>query len=130
MIIRSWDVPIPQLIDEEYLQTAEEPSQPPGRPSRMGLFVYSTKLYDILGKILLVFYTEPDVTQTSGEGNANILASSSIQDLLTNVLDYNRQLDAFYHSIPDYLRFGVHSKDSSVQLQAQILTCRSELPNS
>lgn len=120
MITRSWDVPTPVLVDEEYLHRSNEPSQPPDVPSRLGLFVYSTKLYDILDKILTVFYNEPVTAQAP----TSSLTYIPIQDVLSNVLDYNRQLDVFHGSIPDYLRFGLHSEHSGIQLQAQILTCR------
>lgn len=127
MITRSWDVPIPLMIDDEFLQTDGEGHQPFNTPSRLDLFVYSSKLYDILDKILDTFYTRSDISKP-------ISIHDSAQKLLSNVLSFNRQLDSFQSSIPDYLRLpadaanpSIRTKNSNIQLQAQILSCRSDL---
>ncbi|PVH74426.1 hypothetical protein DL98DRAFT_429464 [Cadophora sp. DSE1049] len=123
MITRSWDIPIPLLIDDEFLQIDGDGHQPSNIPSRMGLFVYSSKLYDILDKILITFYVEPETSKP-------ISTDDSLQKLLSNVLTFNRQLDGFHNSAPEYLRLpakvahsGIHM-NSNIQLQAQILNCR------
>ncbi|KAK0114201.1 hypothetical protein ONS95_013701 [Cadophora gregata] len=123
MIARSWDTPIPLMIDDEYLEAEEEGHQPTNRPSRLGLFVFSSKLYDILDKILVTFYTTETPTPMSTD--------DSVQKLLSNVLTFNRQLDNFRNSIPEFLKLptrddppGPHMNISSIQIQARILNCR------
>jgi len=126
MITRSWDTPCPLMIDDEFLQADGDGQQPLDTPSRMGLFVFSSKLYDILDKILITLYTEPDAETTLSKNN-------NLPKLLSNALIYNRQLDDFYNSIPEYLRLpateansSIHAENSNVQLQSRILNCRSE----
>ncbi|PVH70178.1 hypothetical protein DL98DRAFT_521762 [Cadophora sp. DSE1049] len=125
MITRSRDTPYPLMIDDDFLQIEAEGHQPSNLPSRMGLFVYSSILYDILDKILITFYTP----ETATESPAPTSADDTVQKLLSNILTYNRQLDGFQKSIPEYLRLPAredqpHMNASHVQLQARILNCR------
>lgn len=127
MITRSWGTPLPLMIDDEFLQAEGEGHQPIDIPSRLGLFVFSSKLYEILDKILVTFYTPEPPTLVSTD--------DSMQKLLGNMLTFNRQLDVFRKSIPDYLRLpakdespGPHMHTLYVQIQARILHCRLE-PN-
>jgi hypothetical protein len=113
------------MIDDDFLQIEAEGHQPSNLPSRMGLFVYSSILYDILDKILITFYTP----ETATESPAPTSADDTVQKLLSNILTYNRQLDGFQKSIPEYLRLPAredqpHMNASHVQLQARILNCR------
>ncbi|KAH6713063.1 fungal-specific transcription factor domain-containing protein [Leptodontidium sp. MPI-SDFR-AT-0119] len=123
MITRSWGTPLPLMIDDEFLQAEGEGHQPIDIPSRLGLFVFSSKLYEILDKILVTFYTPEPPTLVSTD--------DSMQKLLGNMLTFNRQLDVFRKSIPDYLRLpakdespGPHMHTLYVQIQARILHCR------
>lgn len=111
------------MIDDEFLQVEEEGQQPVNIPSRLGLFVWSLKLYDILDKILVTFYTIETPTPMSTD--------DSIQKLLSDAMTYNRQLDVFEQSIPEYLRLpakdgpqGPYANTPSIQIQARILKCR------
>jgi len=108
-------VPIPMLIDDEFLRDdGEEGHQPTDVPSRLGLFVSSCTLFEHLAEILRTFYT----------------ASSEPDDLVEIVLRLNRRLDSFAKSVPDYLQTSevsplvVSEKNNCVSLQQQVLYCR------
>jgi hypothetical protein len=131
MISKSWDVQAPLMIDDEYLQMDGEGIQPAGRPSRMGLFVCSSRLFEILNEILSIFYAE-DAGQPPSKHTHSDARS---QQMLMNVLVFNRRLDNFLTSIPQYLQHTVkHSspvvqeKSNHIQLQEQVLYCRSGTP--
>lgn len=88
MIDKSHSVPIPTMIDDDYLSDQEEAIQPPGIYSRLGMFVYSCKLFVILEEILELFYRDTG-SQRSGHG------MTQVAELVTPVLDFNRRLDSF-----------------------------------
>ncbi|EDO00513.1 hypothetical protein SS1G_14383 [Sclerotinia sclerotiorum 1980 UF-70] len=52
----SWDVPEPAIIDDQYLSSDSQGVQQSGLHSRMYLFVYSLRLFDIMDEILSEFY--------------------------------------------------------------------------
>lgn len=126
MIGKSWNVPVPSMTDDEYLlDNGEEGVQPEHVPSRMGLFVLSCPLFEILADILAYFYNDD-----GGNGYPKHLGSESCnKEILTRVLDFNRRLDNLFDSIPGYLqttkitRTNV-DKNNSVNLQQQVLYCR------
>lgn len=126
MISSPSHVPVPLLIDDEYLLVEGEGEQPPDVPSRLGLFVSSCKLFEILHEILYNFYGEE-----SGNGLLEQFKSDSrARDILVEVLDYNRRLDRFSNTIPEYLQTNESSgivfsqKNSCINLQQQVLFCR------
>lgn len=127
MIGKSWNVPMPSLIDDEYLfDNGEEGVQPAHVPSRMGLFVWSCPLFEILAEILGYFYIDD-----GGDGYPKHLGSEVCnKEVLPRVLDFNRRLDNLFDSIPEYLkttkitRPTISDKNSSVNLQQQVLYCR------
>lgn len=128
MLSNSWNVPVPLLVDDEYLSVHGEGEQPPEVPSRLGLFVSSCKLFEILHEILLNFYAED-----SGIRNSQHLESDAYaQEIIGDVLSFNRRLDVFRESIPQYLRttrtshITISEKNSCVNLQQQVLYCRYE----
>lgn len=126
MISNAWNVPVPLLIDDEYLNIEGEGVQPPAVPSRMGLFVSSCKLFEILHDVLSTFYAGDAGTRNAKQIETEILP----QEIIENVLSYNRRLDSFKKSIPEYLRtertshITVSSKNSCINLQQQVLYCR------
>jgi hypothetical protein len=128
MISTSWDVEAPLMIDDEYLRIDGEGVQPADTPSRMGLFVCSSRLYEILNEILSTFYTvhtgQPPLKQTPSETRS--------ERMLINVLTFNRRLDNFLASVPQYLQptvttssTAVQQKSNHIRLQEQVLHCRS-----
>lgn len=125
MISTKWDVPLPSLIDDEFLREQQgEGSQPPGTPSRLGLLVYSSKLFLILDDILSTFYS------SHPEFNVTEMAPDDVRAdrILSDVMSINRRLDRFLEDVPTYLRCTPEqatNPDKSVELQRQVLHCRS-----
>lgn len=126
MLSKSWDVPAPALIDDEYLNNATEGVQPDGKPSVMGLFVSSCKLFQLLEEILNSFYSGEPFPDLSKQETASDMAKAFIAP----VLQYNRRLDKFIDSVPDYLKLTENPEavklngNNSVLLQQQVLYCR------
>lgn len=125
MIGRTTDVPIPDLIDDEYLGDRGPGSQPGSINSRLGLFVSSSRLFDLLEEILELFYRD-----SSGVvSHRQVQGVTRTAELLTPVLDLNRRLDHFVEGVPDYLQIparpaAVATHEDHVHLQQQVLYCR------
>lgn len=125
MISTTWSVPFPSLIDDEYLSIQGEGEQPDGIPSRLGLCIWSSKLFLILDDILLRLYAP------QSEKNLHLMAETefSIQETVSHVIVLNRRLDEFFESIPTYLCISTDPPSSAqwdayVVLQQQVLYCR------
>ncbi|KAJ3532445.1 hypothetical protein NM208_g8435 [Fusarium decemcellulare] len=127
MISTSWNVPFPSLIDDEYLSLDGEGTQPQGIPSRLGLLVWSSKLFLILDDILLNF----NAPHPSKSVDTMTEKDFSVQQIISDVLTLNRRIDEFSESIPAYLRLEAEpgpmarQQEVSVVIQKQILHCRS-----
>jgi hypothetical protein len=125
MLSSSWDVPVPALIDDEYLNNGTEGHQPEGKPSVMGLFVSSCDLFQLLEEILNSFYSGEPFPDLSKQEKASDMAKAFIAP----VLQYNRRLDEFIDSVPSYLKLGQYGEgakfnSNSVALQQQVLYSR------
>lgn len=125
MLSSSWDVPVPALIDDEYLNNGTEGHQPEGKPSVMGLFVSSCDLFQLLEEILNSFYSGEPFPDLSKQDKASDMAKAFIAP----VLQYNRRLDEFIDSVPSYLKLGQYGEgakfnSNSVALQQQVLYSR------
>ena len=122
MVSKSYSTPVPSLIDDEYLRMEGDGTQPQNIPSRMGLFVSSCRLFEILSDILSLFYADSQSTPLESE--------LCVQQMVLDLLGFNRRLDSFITSIPDYLKTAhssqvvVSDKDSCINLQQQVLYCR------
>lgn len=122
MVGDSYTTRFPSMIDEEYLQETGVGRQPPQAPSRMGLFVGSCNLFEILRDILTAFYLGNGLSKRDNDG--------TIQEIIEDVLNFNRRLDAFSSSLPDYLKAPNSSRppaaerDNYINLQQQVLYCR------
>jgi len=126
MLSHSWTVPIPKLIDDEYLSNTIENEQPAGIPSNLGLFVSSCRLFELLEEILRSFYSGDPTPDLSKHETASSMAKSLIEP----VLQYNRRLDDFLANVPPYLRISENAdilafNNNSLELQKQVLYCRS-----
>lgn len=128
MISNNWDVPMPALIDDEYLRTDGVGQQPPGIPSRIGLLVSSSSLFTILDEILASLYSENLRNNLS-----EILQDDTrVQEMILGVLILNRRLESFVDTVPDYIRGAISTNRvpkeqiTSVQIQEQVLFCRYE----
>jgi hypothetical protein len=127
MISKKWNIPIPLLIDDEYLRSdGDEGVQPTGTASRMGLFVYSCHLFELLAEILESFYIEDSESKLPKQSSATIPE----EVMIAHALDFNRRLDRFADSIPEDLQTSQISqivaseRNSHVNLQQQVLYCR------
>jgi hypothetical protein len=126
MISTSWDVPFPALIDDEYLCIEGEGKQPRDTPSRLGLLVWSSKLFQILDDILLRLY----VPHPQRSGYAMSEPDFSSQQIISDIVALNNRIDDFAETIPAYLHPGdkpgwlSSPRDMSVVIQQQILHCR------
>lgn len=125
MISTTWKVPFPSLIDDEYLSTQGEGEQPQDIPSRLGLCIWSSKLFLILDDILLRLYAP------QSQKNIHLMTETefNLQETVSDVMVLNRRLDEFSESLPVYLRVPADSPSSAqwggyVVLQQQVLYCR------
>ncbi|KAJ3541642.1 hypothetical protein NM208_g4515 [Fusarium decemcellulare] len=125
MLSQDSQVPLPQMIDDEYLLEDGEGTQPEDSPCRMGLFIYTVRLLDILSEVLGCFYAEAGHAQ---KVSADKNQQASMPDL-HEMLRLNSKLDQFLEAIPTSLRLKLILRNSeppsgSALLQARILYCR------
>ncbi|ENH68111.1 Transcriptional activator protein acu-15 [Fusarium oxysporum f. sp. cubense race 1] len=118
-------VPLPITIDDEYLLEIGEGTQPPGSPCRLGMFVYTIRLLEILDEVLKSFYAQDAQEQVMDIDNQTKMPLLDLDEMLR----LNSQLDVFVDGLPDYLTLQGTSTDSDVQqdntlLQPRILYCR------
>lgn len=121
MIWAQSQVPMPQMIDDEYLLEDGEGSQPPHISPQLGTFVYSNKLFDILNDILAAFYVKRKHELPQSD------ARSWSCDELNTVLRFNKELNEFRASIPGWLAVPQQSesiRDPKIELGAKILYSR------
>lgn len=119
MIEKQIDVPAPALIDDEYLADRGVGSQATGVLSRLGMFIYSSPLMELLEEILERFYRHSSLSQ-------NRSSFPETTDIVTPVLVINRKLDDFAETVPDYLRVSNNSStpgrnEDHILLQQQVL---------
>jgi hypothetical protein len=117
-------VPIPQNVDDEYLQRHGEGTQPDTTTSRLGLFVCSCTLLEILRDVLqFVAAWEPAADLTAGSQPA-----TQRENIVLGVMEINRRLDKFQAELPEDLRINesemTTSSGDEIGLQQQILRCR------
>ena len=122
MIEKQIDVPVPSLIDDECLSDRGTGVQAAGVPSRLGLFVSSSPLLELLEEILERFYRHGNLLKGQS-------GSPDTTDLVTPVLELNRKLEDFAETIPEYLRVFDNGStpgrtEDHVQLQQQVLSNR------
>ena len=126
MITNTDDVPLPAMIDDEYLsKSSKESLQPPNKPSRLGMFVYSCKLFDLLKEMLNFVSSKEVIAAIRRESKID---QSDRGEVVAQVLNLTRKLDQFSESVPPYLRISsessMESTESHVQLQQRVLYCR------
>ncbi|QIX00436.1 hypothetical protein AMS68_005953 [Peltaster fructicola] len=112
------DLPLPSMIDDEYLSEDIRGVQPREQLPKLGLFNYSCLLFDILEDILSTFYTGNTVTS---ERNAEDEAHS----MVTAVIGFTKRIDNFVAKVPEWLlvEHDLHT-DSHVRLQQRVLRSR------
>lgn len=126
MLATSRKVPIPLLIDDENLSAHGYGKQPPNIPSRLGLFVSTCHLFEILHEILSNFYASDQNIEAQKLKDSD----NHIGLMLADVSNYNRRLEKFHNAIPAYLNATRTpsntgpEKHSCLNLQQQVLYCR------
>ncbi|OBT64168.1 hypothetical protein VE03_06238 [Pseudogymnoascus sp. 23342-1-I1] len=112
-------VPLPQLIDDEYLSKTDEGQQPHNIPSSLTFFVYAMKLLNIREKSLVV---EAQNVKTNRVGYSG--------QELGATLDLISDLDNFLETLPTYLQLD-HGHallepvdETCFRLQARVLKAR------
>ncbi|KAL6360874.1 hypothetical protein LRP88_06582 [Fusarium phalaenopsidis] len=121
MISTKSKVPMPLMIDDEYLLEDGEGRQPSHLNPQLASFVYSNKLFDILHGILVSFY----------EKKNTVFRRLDTQfwscDQLNTVLELNMALNEFRDSLPGYLSVPPQMeapRNPRIELGAKILYSR------
>lgn len=115
-------VPLPTMIDDEYLDQQTEPSaiRPDGGTTAVAFFIKSLELYSIVNGSLLELYMRPG--RNSAEG----------LERLSSVLQFDDRLMQWANSIPEKIRY-VASKPQddmvflrqSIVLRARCVPCHA-----
>lgn len=127
MIPPQSEVPLPLDIDDEYLLAEGGGTQPLEVPSKLGMFVYSIRLYDILGDILSTVYT----SGVSSPVPSVDIKQRMTQSYIHHMIHLNRKLDDFTESLPRHLMVPKDPTPSGTRpdpggtFQARVLHCRS-----
>ncbi|KAJ9616544.1 hypothetical protein H2200_000263 [Cladophialophora chaetospira] len=112
MIQATSESPLPQAIDDEYLLETTEGTQPASQESRMNLFIFSIKLWNILHDILSTFY--------SGSRNSCFVDEVEVHGWSTtwlyDLLKLDNALDDLQSSLPESLKL---EKLEAAALQVQ-----------
>lgn len=125
-MISSFSLPLPLLVDDEFLLSNGEGQQPEDTISYLGLFVSSITLYEIMADVLAMSsaYRELRLRETQ--------KSRPWWDFhsLDRILEINKALEEFELSLPTHLR-APQSYDEAIKnsqrmawIQAKILHCR------
>ncbi|KAH6891488.1 fungal-specific transcription factor domain-containing protein [Thelonectria olida] len=125
MIHKANAVPIPTMIDDEFLLEKAEGTQPPNTPCRFGLFVSSCALLELLEEVL-EFHSAHEPTASLQDQPE---ADDRTEELVKRVMDLNRRLDNFSSTIPTYLKVNDRENANTryanqVRLQKHVLHCR------
>ncbi|KAG5930858.1 hypothetical protein E4U60_006726 [Claviceps pazoutovae] len=125
MIHGTNSVPLPLIIDDDYLRVEGVGVQPHDAPSYLSLFVNSCVLLEILRDVLhFVTTCEPGSEQAGEEANL-----APIPSMVAQVLELNRRLDRFSTTLPIYLHMGDSGMEklpcsNEVGFQKKVLYCR------
>lgn len=105
----SESVPLPQAIDDEYLQETGEGEQPENIPSRVSFYVEYIKLCEtICGDVLAVLYT------TGPEDNKDDKPKSS--QYMTELPNLCARMDEFFKALPAHLKDENYSASDNVAM--------------
>jgi hypothetical protein len=126
MILSPSTVPLPMMIDDEYLLVDGEGHQPAGTVSYVGLFLASLKLFDIMSDVVAACY---DLKQPGCLRDPNVPWWRT--HCLDDILNLDTTLNDFLCSLPDNLRIQQNTSQpwtnqtTGMQWrQAKILQCR------
>ncbi|KAH7132729.1 fungal-specific transcription factor domain-containing protein [Dactylonectria macrodidyma] len=125
MLSNSSSVPLPLIVDDEYLLEDGEGTQPVTSQCRIGSFVYTVQLLELLNEVLHSFYAEDGKTQVPTTGKHEERPMPDLHEMLR----LNSKLDRFLEDLPTNLRLQNVSGNSEAPtgnplLQARVLYCR------
>ncbi|KIW70142.1 hypothetical protein PV04_02442 [Phialophora macrospora] len=125
MIESTRDCPLPQAIDDEYLLSTAEGCQPVGQESRMLLFIYSIKLWNILHDVLSTFYSGKQSTCFVGRVEVHGWSPSWLNDLF----QLEQSLEELEDSLPERLKLSTLQRPDAqledwVRLQIYVFQSR------
>ena len=108
-------VPMPLMIDDEFLDTQRQPMarRTDGGAPRVGFFICSLDLYDIVNDFLLELYINP--LGKAGKGGQS----------LNTVIGYDGRLEQWLNSIPEFLRWSPDSQGDGYILDRQRVVLRA-----
>jgi hypothetical protein len=115
-------VPLPQILDDEVLLPEGNKPQSRHTESRIALFVYSIKLFDILHEILVTIY---NISERNYENEITSCRWWSGQRL-HSMLRLNAALDDLLETVPIHLKLNVgQTTDDGCQLmQSNVFQAR------
>ncbi|KAG6996506.1 Sorbicillinoid biosynthetic cluster transcription factor 2 [Fusarium oxysporum f. sp. conglutinans] len=124
MLPNSSSVPLPLIVDDEYLLEDGEGTQPVTLQCRIGSFIYIVRLLDILNEVLHLFYREDDQAHAA---TARKHEERSMPDL-HELLRLNSKLDRFLEALPRNLKLqsvlvSSEAPTGNVLYQARVLYC-------
>lgn len=120
-------VPLPSMVDDEFLDGPATYFETPNTLPQMSLFVCSCRLFEILHDILSVFYVKEIGTSKQGP---LLLTSTEVDDCIINVLKFNKRIDLLEAEVPHQLkglgagRTTLEARHSAIYLQQQVYYCR------
>lgn len=117
-------VPLPLIVDDEYLLEDGEGTQPVALQCRIGSFVYLVQLLDILNEVMHLLYSEDDQAHAPTTGKHEERSMPDLHELLR----LNLKLDQFLESLPRNLKLqsvlqSSETPTGNVLLQARVLYC-------
>lgn len=125
MLPNSSPVPLPVMVDDEYLLEDGEGTQPATSQCRIGAFVYTVQLLDILNEVLHSFYADDDQSQDRTTGKHEERTMPDLHEMLR----LNSKLDRFLEALPRNLTLksvllSSEAPTCNALLQARVLHCR------
>jgi hypothetical protein len=102
MISAQTKVPLPQMVDDEILLQEGEGSQPSNIESRMSLFIFSIKLFDILHDVLATVYSPYEGSSSYQATGTRWWSGQRLNDMLR----LNTVLGDLLEIVPDHLKFS------------------------
>ncbi|KAE8443487.1 hypothetical protein EG329_001798 [Mollisiaceae sp. DMI_Dod_QoI] len=127
MISLPSSIPLPLLIDDEYLLVDGEGQQPANTDSYLGFFLSSLKLFDIMSDVLTMYYNQKESSLHSHHTGTPWWRSH----LLDDILKIDSTLDDFANTLPNHLKIQQNTAEAWTQnagnmkwRQAKILQCR------
>lgn len=119
--------PIPLVVDDEYLSTTEEGTQPDGVPALVAHAIYGLKATEILEEIrIIVFAARLKPSQPrSGSSESVGPDPSTLLRINSRIDDYLSEAPAHLHPLANFKAMGVSADhESCFKIQSKVLRSR------